>query len=212
MAEERTFRRRSTRIGGGIILAVSLVLPPVTASLVLSAVNAQANRGFVWLAFVFAAFIILFLFPGFVLMGVHFLRARVVVTPDSITAHNIQGVKVVRRADRQDIEEIRLGSTRILQRDRLRVPFVKLKNGSGFFLEPLYGARDDKPVKPEQMEVLSEIRGILGVGGHAGNGSLSDFLAGRIASVSESGTTGCRDWPGSYWPGEPTTGIREVAK
>jgi hypothetical protein len=164
MAGERVYRRRTSKLTGYFVVAISLVLPIVGISILLSTQGAKHNRGFIWIAYVEAVFCFLML-PVFLLLGARLLRMRVVVTPTSITAHNLQG-KSDRHARREEIESIDLMSTSYGRSVyNVRTPYVKLKAGGGFFLDSLSGAREDRPIKPEQQAQVDEIRKVLGVSG-----------------------------------------------
>jgi hypothetical protein len=164
MAEEHVYRRQKSKFAGYFILAVSPVIPIVGISMIATAHGAQYNRGFIWISYAFAVFCLL-MFPVFLIPGARLLRMRVVVTPDSVTAHNVEG-RGVHQAAREDIESIDLMSTSYGRSAfNVRVPYVKLKDGGGFFLDCLSGAREDMPIKPEQLAQVNEIRTLLKVSG-----------------------------------------------
>lgn len=164
MAKEHVYRRRKSKFGGYFILATSPIFLIVAISMIATAHGAKYNRGFIWIAYAFAVFCLL-MFPVFLIQGARFLRMRVVVTPDSVTAHNVQG-RGVHRATREEIESIDLMSTSYGRSAfNVRVPYVKLKDGGGFFLDCLSGAREDMPIKPEQSAKVNEIRKLLKVSG-----------------------------------------------
>lgn len=104
---------------------------------------------------------------GFVVMliGVFLLRFRVVVGGDGLTTYN---VKRVRRAPKEEIAaiEIRTKPWGIFTGPvPVRVPYVKLKDHSGFWLDPLAGTAATSAPPPKQLAVLNEIRAVLGVDG-----------------------------------------------
>lgn len=104
---------------------------------------------------------------GFVVMliGVFLLRFRVVIGNDRLTTYN---VKRVRRAPREEIAAIELRTRPwgiFTGPVPVRVPYVKLKDRSGFWLDPLAGTAATSAPPPKQLAVLNEIRAVLGVDG-----------------------------------------------
>ena len=94
--------------------------------------------------------------------GLLLLRFRVVVSSTGITSYNIRGG--VRRALRRDIAAIELRSKAwgtLTQSVSVRVPYVELKDGTGFWLDPLVGTTDARPPRPEQLAILEEIQTVL---------------------------------------------------
>ncbi len=92
------------------------------------------------------------------------LRSRVELSAGTLTAYNLQGKP--KSAAAQDIASIDMGSRTFGRSVRyVRVPYVKLKSGTGFYLDALAGGAEDKPPMPEQLRLMKEIRGILQVGG-----------------------------------------------
>lgn len=111
---------------------------------------------------------LVFCLAGVVLavVGYLLLRFRVVVRGTVLTSYNYKGGK--RSAPGDQIEAIDLGSKAWPTPTRpvtVRVPYVRLKDGSGFWLDPLAGTSADLPARPEQSARLQELRGRLDVGG-----------------------------------------------
>lgn len=104
---------------------------------------------------------------GFVVMliGIFLIRFRVVVGNDRLTTYK---VKRVQRAPKQEIAAIELRTKpwgTFTGPVPVRVPYVKLRDRSGFWLEPLAGTAATSAPSPKQLAVLNEIRATLGVDG-----------------------------------------------
>ncbi len=104
----------------------------------------------------------------FVVLGPLMLRFRVVVGDDkTLTAYNVKGG--ARRARGEEIDAIDLGAKPWAflfgQSVTVRVPYVRLKDGAGFWLDSLAGTAAALPPRPEQLTILREMRELLGVGG-----------------------------------------------
>ena len=104
---------------------------------------------------------------GFALMliGGFLLRFRVVVSKDRLTTYNVPSV---RRAAREEIAAIEFRTKQwglFTGPTPVRVPYVRLKDGSGFWLYPLAGNGATLAPAPRQLAMLNEIRTTLGVDG-----------------------------------------------
>ena len=105
------------------------------------------------------------------LIGGFLLRFRVAVSKDRLTTYD---AKSARRATREEIAAIELRTKQwgiLTGPTPVRVPYVRLKNGSGFWLYPLAGNGATLAPQPKQLAMLSEIRTTLGVGGEASSAS-----------------------------------------
>jgi len=99
------------------------------------------------------------------LIGGFLLRSRVVVSKDRLTTYNVPSV---RRAAREEIAAIELRTRQwgiLTGPTPVRVPYVRLKDGSGFWLYPLAGSGATLAPAPRQLAMLNEIRTTLGVDG-----------------------------------------------
>jgi hypothetical protein len=108
---------------------------------------------------------------AFMLIGGFLLRFRVAVSKDRLTTYD---AKSARRATREEIAAIELRTKQwgiLTGPTPVRVPYVRLKNGSGFWLYPLAGNGVTLAPQPKQLAMLSEIRTTLGVGGEASSAS-----------------------------------------
>jgi hypothetical protein len=102
---------------------------------------------------------------AFMLIGGFLLRFRVAVSKDRLTTYD---AKSARRATREEIAAIELRTKQwgiFTGPTPVRVPYVRLKNGSGFWLYPLAGNGATLAPAPKQLAVLNEIRTTLGVDG-----------------------------------------------
>jgi hypothetical protein len=102
---------------------------------------------------------------AFMLIGGFLLRFRVAVSKDRLTTYD---AKRARRATREEIAAIELRTKQwgiLTGPTPVRVPYVRLKNGSGFWLYPLAGNGVTLAPQPKQLAMLNEIRTTLGVGG-----------------------------------------------
>jgi hypothetical protein len=107
---------------------------------------------------------------AFMLIGGFLLRFRVAVSKDRLTTYNVPSA---RRAAREEIAAIELRTKPwgiLTGPTPVRVPYVRLKNGSGFWLYPLAGNGATLAPQPKQLAMLSEIRTTLGVGGETSSG------------------------------------------
>jgi hypothetical protein len=105
------------------------------------------------------------------LIGGFLLRFRVVVSKDRLTTYNVPRA---RRATREEIAaiELRTKPWGILTGPApVRVPYVRLKDDSGFWLYPLAGNGTTLAPRPRQLATLSEIRTTLSVDGDASSAS-----------------------------------------
>jgi hypothetical protein len=101
-----------------------------------------------------------------IVVGTVLLRFRVVVDEEGLTSYNVKGGK--RRAERQDIRAIDLRSKQwgtLTRPVEVRVPYVQLPDGAGFWLDPLAGTAVSWPPRPEQLAMVGEIRNLLGMTG-----------------------------------------------
>jgi hypothetical protein len=97
-------------------------------------------------------------------LGLRVLGARVELSAGTLKAYNLQGKPKLATA--QDVASIDMGSRTFGRSVRyVRVPYVKLRSGTGFYLDALAGGAEDKPPMPEQLQMMDEIRGLLQVGG-----------------------------------------------
>jgi hypothetical protein len=100
---------------------------------------------------------------AFMLIGGFLLRFRVVASKDRLTTYNVPSV---RRATREEIAAIELRTKQwgiLTGPTPVRVPYVRLKDGSGFWLYPLAGNGSTSAPRPKQLAILNEIRTTLGV-------------------------------------------------
>jgi hypothetical protein len=108
---------------------------------------------------------------AFMLVGGFLLRFRVAVSKDRLTTYD---VKSARRATREEIAAIELRTKQwgiLTGPTPVRVPYVRLKNGSGFWLYPLAGNGTTLAPGPKQLVMLNEIRTTLGVDGETSSAS-----------------------------------------
>jgi hypothetical protein len=108
---------------------------------------------------------------AFMLIGGFLLRFRVAVSKDRLTTYD---AKSARRATREEIAAIELRTKQwgiLTGPTPVRVPYVRLKNGSGFWLYPLAGNGVTLAPQPKQLAMLNEIRATLGVDGKTSSAS-----------------------------------------
>ena len=99
------------------------------------------------------------------LIGGFLLRFRVVVSKDRLTTYNVPSA---RRATREQIAAIELRTKPwgiLAGPTPVRVPYIRLKDDSGFWLYPLAGNGATLAPRPKQLAMLNEIRTALGVDG-----------------------------------------------
>jgi hypothetical protein len=157
--EVKTFRVHSTWLPFEVLMR-AMVLCFSLASL--SLLGLTIARGAIGLAVLFA---ILSVLSG--QLAYNFQLARVVVSGQSLTAHNVSIFHAVRRADRSEITGIDLKPrpVRGAPNSLIWVPFVGLSSGGGFWLEALSGKSANRPPMPPQVRAVNEIKGKLGVRG-----------------------------------------------
>jgi hypothetical protein len=108
---------------------------------------------------------------AFMLIGGFLLRFRVAVSKDRLTTYNVPSA---RRAAREEIAAIELRTKPwgiLTGPTPVRVPYVRLKNGSGFWLYPLAGNGATLAPQPKQLAMLSEIRARRSCAGFSGGGA-----------------------------------------
>ena len=99
-------------------------------------------------------------------VGTMLVRFRVVADKGQLTSYNVKGG--AQKVARNDIATIDLRAkpwgtmTRPVE---VRVPYVQLLDGSGFWLDPLAGTAVTWPPRAEQLEKVSAIRNVLGLDG-----------------------------------------------
>jgi hypothetical protein len=99
-----------------------------------------------------------------VVIGLHFRRPVVSVTPSELRARGVFGV--THRAQRFEIASIDLkAKTYGRQVTALRVPYVRKTSGGGFWLDALADDTERRPPDPAQLEVLRQLRAALNVTG-----------------------------------------------
>jgi hypothetical protein len=110
---------------------------------------------------------------AFMLIGGFLLHFRVAVSKDRLTTYNVPSA---RRAAREEIAAIELRTKPwgiLTGPTPVRVPYVRLKNGSGFWLYPLAENGTTLAPRSKQLAMLKEIRTTLGVGGETSSASLT---------------------------------------
>jgi|NGEPerStandDraft_6_1074524.scaffolds.fasta_scaffold62477_3 hypothetical protein len=156
MASRKTIRLYVLIVVVGVVVLVLGTLEVVQA-------GSSGSGGLALYAIGFVVFV-----AGLVgiVVGTVLLRFRVVADDEGLTSYNVKGGK--RRANRQDITAIVLRSKQwgtLTRPVEVRVPYVQLVDGAGFWLDPLAGTAITWPPRPEQLAMVGEIRDLLGMAG-----------------------------------------------
>lgn len=148
-----------TKLLAGLLVALDIVgvlLLVAAAALLMPGSTQDLYTGSIWL--IAAVMLLWICFHG------QFRKPRVRITQSQLEARGAFGR--TRRINRGDIASLDL-KARTYGRSALprRVPYTTDHDGKGFWLDALAGDANDRPVDPTQMEVLRQIRSLLGVGG-----------------------------------------------